>query len=86
MRWDTVANQTHSFYVIFVRCFMCMVRFSSMIALIEFDRMTNVYPVDVVKIIHYSKMCFTKIIMNVRDINSIFVNIIIQLFSFYSEI
>ena len=48
--------------------------------------MTNFYPVDVVKIIHYSKMCFTKIIINVRDINSIFVYIIIQLLSFYSEI
>ena len=46
----------------------------------------NFYPVDVVKIIHYSKMCFTKIIINVRDIKSIFVYIIIQLFSFYSEI
>ena len=33
--WDTVANPTHSFYVIFVRCFMCMVNFSSMIVLIR---------------------------------------------------
>ena len=48
--------------------------------------MTKKIYVDVVKIIHYSKMCFTKIIINVRDINSIFVYIIIQLFSFYSEI
>ena len=46
----------------------------------------DIIPVDVVKIIHYSRMCFTKIIINVRDINSIFVYIIIQLFSFYSEI
>ena len=63
---------------------MCMVSFSSMIVLIRICQDDKFFPVDVVKIIHYSKMCFTKIIINVRDINSIFVYIIIQLFSFYS--
>ena len=48
--------------------------------------MTNFYAVNVVKIINYSKMCLAKILINVKDIKSIFVYIIIQLFSFYSEI
>ena len=33
--WGTVANPTHSFYVIFVRLFMCMVSFSSKIVLVR---------------------------------------------------
>ena len=56
-----------------------------MIVLIRICQDDKFYPVDVVKIIHYSRMCLTKNIINVRDINSIFVYII-QLFSFYSEI